>query len=75
MTVDKNFNRKNFDETKELNCLFCGDESDKNMLFSKCNHAIVSCQDCVTCLENKECVVCRSKNNKIKKNYLSSNSF
>ena len=71
------FNDKNFGEIKEiikiekkeLICLFCGEDSENHMIYEKCGHAIVSCQECIGELPNNNCIICRSTNNKIKKIY------
>ena len=75
MKDDKIFSRKSFDKKDDSNCLFCGDESDNHVIFNKCNHVVVSCQDCISLLPSKECVICRSKNNRINKVYISTDSL
>jgi hypothetical protein len=51
-------------------CLFCGEDTTEFIGFSKCNHIIASCSDCVDGLPDNSCVMCRSQDNEIKKVYV-----
>ena len=51
-------------------CLFCGDDTKDSILYSECNHAFISCNNCRPRLLNKICPICRSTGNIIKKLYL-----
>lgn len=51
-------------------CLFCGDSTKDIIMYSKCKHAIISCQYCRNQLSNNKCPLCQSTNNVIEKIFL-----
>lgn len=51
-------------------CIFCGDDTSDYILYSKCNHTLASCNNCTPLIYNKNCVICRSTGNEVKKVFL-----